>query len=216
MELAIKILVGVVSTAAFLCLCCFVAQITFLKKTNWLYQRLHEREPRHLTYRQGRQRDAEKTYFGLCALGIVISVGAGTYAMLWWMPNNWGWHEDDSWNGLRLVIASLSAMFIGVPIVGSLSEFIKLKVKQHMLQRDLRVSESEVDGYKSIVECRDNVGLLEAQVHQFEVRLKELDTEKNSSMTLDSEDYVAWYRRRHSLMCLIATAKTQAEAFQKT
>jgi hypothetical protein len=145
----------------------------------------------------------------------MISVGAGTYVMLWWMPNSWGWHEDDTWNGLRLLIASLSGMLIGVPIVSSLSEFIRLKVKQQVLLRDLRVSEIEIEGHKSIIDCHDNVGLLEARVHQFEVRLKELDPEKNSSMTLDSEDYVAWYRSRLSLTGLIATAKAQAEAFQK-
>jgi hypothetical protein len=70
MELALKVLVGLVTTAAFLCLCCFAAQITSLKKTNWLYQRLHEREPRHLTYRQSLQRDAEKTYLVYAPSGL--------------------------------------------------------------------------------------------------------------------------------------------------
>ncbi|SRR6266536_1422268 len=107
----ILVLFGVISTAALLCLCVFVAQMTVLKKVNWLYGRLFDGSGKYLP---NLRRRFEKTYCYLGVIAFLFCIGAGSYHLLWWIPRNWGWlDEDGQWTDLRIFLGMVSALFVG-------------------------------------------------------------------------------------------------------
>ena len=175
------VLFGVISTAALFCLCLFVAQLTVLKKVDWLYGAMHPA-------RDNDRRGFEKAYCFLGVLGFLFCIGAGTYHLLWWMPSNWGWLDSEAeWMELRFHLAFISALLIGGPLVKVLFDCIELKTKQRWLVEDARILEFEADGYYSLVECGDNLTRLGILQGQFEAGRKKI-LEKCAGGVTSSQD----------------------------
>ena len=181
MREVIGVLSGVISTAALLCLCVFVAQMTVLKKVDWLYGAMYPA-------RDNDRRGFEKAYCFLGVMGFLFCIGAGTYHLLWWMPSNWGWLESEAeWRELRTTLSFFSALLIGGPLVKLLFDCIELKTKQRWLVEDARILEFEADGYYSLVECGDNLTRLGILQDQFEAGRKKI-LEKCAGGVTSSQD----------------------------
>lgn len=206
-----KALVGVISTAAFLCLCLFVAQMTILKKVDWL-SRVFDDLARNESWRRSSFYFFKvKAYLILGCFGFLTCIGAGTYLLLWWVPTSWGWLDSDgSWTGLRLVISVLSAFFIGGAIVKLLTDFIELKVTERLLRENLRNSEIEAEGYKSLLRYGEHIGALERIKSQFEWKLNELTSGKSAYD-------ISWNERRLKdiYSTLVEMAKDRIKALRE-
>lgn len=59
------------------------------------------------------------TYFGLAWLGLAIMIYGGTRSALFWMPDDWGWtDEDGDVQPLRSYFAVAAAMLLTFPALG--------------------------------------------------------------------------------------------------
>jgi len=86
-----------------------------------------------------------------------------------------------------------------------LFDCIKLQTKQRRLVEDARISDFEIDGYKSLVECGDNVGRLAILQRQFDARCKKLLEECADGATV-------W--QRHRLATLVEITKGKIDGLQ--
>ncbi len=58
-------------------------------------------------------------YFGLAWIGVAILIYGGTKSMLFWMPEDWGWADDDGdVQSLRTYVATGAAVLLTFPVLG--------------------------------------------------------------------------------------------------
>ena len=60
-----------------------------------------------------------KIYLFSAAIGFLVCVFQGTNALLWWIPSNWGSHDEDgNFMPIRVYLSCASVLFLGIPLIG--------------------------------------------------------------------------------------------------
>lgn len=101
-----------------------------------------------------------RIYLSLAALGFLACVYFGTYGLLWWMPSNWGSHnEDGDFMSVREYLSSASIFFLGFPLVGLIwKEMLdaartkRLETRLHAAETSAAELSKQLETHKEIVE----------------------------------------------------------------
>jgi hypothetical protein len=201
MELLFRVAAGLFIVTSIGCVILFVLQMTLLKKSDWVYERLYDR---CRLWRGGRsganqydsrwQEYIETSYGTLVGIGFLLLIGAGTHQLLWWMPNRWGWHDGGGdWTTLRFTLAIISALFVGGPILSMLMEYVRSRMQVKLLREDIRDIRQahedyvdEAEWYSKLNNTAD-VGVLQLFQSQLEAKLAALVAPEAGKNT-------RWYR----------------------
>ena len=108
------------------------------------------------------------------ALGIIVCVFQGVEAMLFWVPSEWGFSNEDShFTSYRTHFAIVYAAFAVGWVI-----FIS-KASYHLEMHDILLK--EVDGQERIIEAIDDRFKLEALQNEFQKKITELTAKRTNS-----------------------------------
>jgi hypothetical protein len=111
----------------------------------------------------------QKVFLGLAAIGFLICMFKGAETMLFWLPSEWGWpDEDGEFQSVRVLIASAFAMFGGI----ALAQFIDNSTHREFFLRDLRAECKEL---KRVVDASSSVAALDNLKKEYEEVIASLE-----------------------------------------
>jgi hypothetical protein len=146
----IKFLFGCVGTISLLCLVLFAFHAHW--KRDWLAAVL-EKEWKAWSF-------ITRIYLSLAALGFIACVYFGTYGLLWWMPSDWGRHnEDGDFSSVREYLSCASIFFLGFPLIGliwkemlEVAKTKRLETRFHAAETSSAELSKQLEVHKAIVE----------------------------------------------------------------
>jgi hypothetical protein len=104
-----------------------------------------------------------KNYLFLAAIGFLACVYFGTYGLLWWMPSDWGRHnEDGDFSSVRGFLSCASTLYLGFPLIGLIWKGMldaarakRLAIRIHAAEAsaaELSKQSKQLETHKAIIE----------------------------------------------------------------
>lgn len=60
---------------------------------------------------------------------------AGSHALLWWIPDDWGWMQEDGYTKARWSLSTILGLFLWMAALGSMEALIRARATQARARR---------------------------------------------------------------------------------